>query len=82
VEKHGLDPERVQVDDHLSVRLACNIIRANREQYSHRFPHWLGIYRSGTRLTSERIRKNAESYDSMIRETARRIASYELDAGT
>lgn len=78
IEALGLDPEVVKTDDRLSVRVACKILSSHRARFSVTFKHWVGTYRSGTRLGIDRVRRSAVSYDAVVRETTRRIAAYEL----
>ncbi len=70
---YGLSQDRILRDDAYSLDAACKILNENRSQYGRKIPYWLGIYRSGTRLTETRIRENAKQYDRMIRLTAARI---------
>lgn len=71
--RYGLDESRLMKDMVYSLRAACRILRDNHDKYGDRYVYWIGIYRSGTALWREEIRRNAESYDRIIRRTAKRI---------
>lgn len=71
--KMGLDRTRLLKDEAYSFHAACDILTANRMSYSKKYYYWIGIYRSGTRLSKEKIVKNAKSYNRMILRTVRRI---------
>jgi hypothetical protein len=70
IQKFGYTTQQVLKDRSIAVKIACRILKSNREAYSLRYPFWLGLYRSGTALTKKHIRENAQSYDRMIRKTA------------
>lgn len=68
--RYDLSQDRLLRDEAYSLAAACRVLSDNRDKYSKRLPYWLGIYRSGTRLSDPRIRENAKRYDHMIRITA------------
>lgn len=82
IERKGLCPKVVRVDDVLSVKIACEILVQNRARYEKKFDAWLGIYRSGTALSKPAIKKNATQYHDIITNTRARIAAYEKDPRT
>lgn len=69
----SLDRLRLMKDPTYSLKVACRIISFNQQKYSKRISYWLGMYRSGNALWKENIRKNAQSYDRMVRQTAAKI---------
>lgn len=73
IKRLRLDKQRLMQDYEYSLRIACKILTYNQATYSKKVSYWLGMYRSGNALWKENIRKNAISYDTMIRRTASTI---------
>lgn len=73
VKRFGLSKDRLMRDYAYGLRVACHLITYNQSKYAGKIPYWVGIYRSGTALWKENIKKNAIQYDRMIRRTAAKI---------
>lgn len=68
--RNGFDRRKLMSDERYSVTAACKILKKNKEAYAFTHDYWLGIYRSGTALWKDSIRRNAIAYDRIIRNTA------------
>lgn len=77
--RFGLSRTKLMRDPTYSMQFACKLIKDNRERYSAKYPFWLGIYRSGTAFSKQKIVANARSYDKMIRTTAKSIGYSEVE---
>lgn len=78
----NLNKIKLLSDPVYSIQVACKILMDARKAHSRTYPFWLGAYRAGYKLSKEKTRQSAESYDRIIRITAKEIGYYERQRPT
>lgn len=73
-----LDRSRLLTDERYALGAACRVLSENRTKHASTFRYWLGMYRSGNAVWKDAVRRNAMSYDTMIRKTAAQMGYREL----
>lgn len=67
------DIAKILKDEVYNLRAACLILNYNQDHFARKISYWLGLYRSGLKLSDKNIVDNAVAYDKIVRTVAKRI---------